>query len=98
MHLKVFAPENIAKMKMNPLHHVQGNIIPHQHFLLLNALLQNPSVDYDEIKDRFSIGPRNMDKMILAFVLTLDPRILHEPFIPNQINWNKVIIVHDPIS
>ena len=96
MHLKVSGP--IEKMKMKALYHIQGNIIPHQHFLLLYALLQHPSVDYGEIEDRFTIGPRNMDKMILAFVLTLDTRILHEPFIPNQIDWKKVIKVHDPIS
>ena len=98
MHLKVVAPENIAEMEMVALYHAQGESIPYQQFLLLLPLLQNPSVDGDEIRDRFLMGPKNMDKLIFCFLVTLDIRLLHEPFVPSQIKWDKVIKVHDPIS
>ena len=102
MHLKAFDIEDVKKMEMHVLHHVEedyeeGNKIPDQYFLLTYSLMQDPRVTEGEIRNRLNIGSKQMDKLILCFVVTCDPKILFEPFFYKYaIDKTKIISMYDP--
>ena len=102
MHLKAFDIGSIKKMKIKVLHHVEENHeecnkIPDQHFLITHALMQDPRTSGDEIRNRYRIGSKKMDQLIMCFVVTCDPKTLFEPFLDRStIDKKKIISVYEP--
>ena len=95
MQLKAFQKETLEKLPIIVIHQEEGQKLLKRDFILLWAILQTEAEE-GEIRRRMKLSQKDKDNLIKTFAITMDLKILQDPFLASEvIDWSTVIAIHE---